>query len=295
MSLPTTGWGAEGWGSDPWGGTTPGSPIVFQGAVAIAENVVRLYFSETPYFSGLLDQLDASLLSHYAIAPNVATQGVDGSAARPVTVLYAQVGTDPNSIDLVLDRPMTPAPSLYTVTVTGVADTATMTPLLAPVPQGFVGCYRRIVPPQLGSPLPSRDFANPQTPASLSGTSPLSPSAIAYGTYVVDDTGDYAFDEGVAAYKKRILRRGMTRKNGFAHLPGYGVGIPERGKKLASATLRQQMAADWEDQIKQEPETAAVSVSTSTDPNNPSLCYFVVLARMKTGTAVNFKTTHPTS
>jgi hypothetical protein len=294
VTSPTTGWGAEGWGSDPWGGSLSGSPIVFQGCVAIAENVVRLYFSETPYFSGLLDALDASLLSHYSVAPDPTTQGVDGSAARPVTVLYAEVGGDPDSIDLVLDRPMTPAPSLYSVTVTGIADAATVTPIAAPVTLGFVGCYRRIVPPQLDSPVPSRDFANPQTPASLTGTSPLSPSAIAYGTYVVDDTGDYAFDAGVVAYKKRVLRRGMTRKNGFAHLPGYGVGIPQQGKRLASATLRQQMAADWESQIKQEPETAAVSVTTVTDPSTPSLCFFVVRARMKSGTSVNFKTAHPT-
>jgi len=287
MTAPTTGWGAEGWGRDPWGGSLGG--FEFQGAVAIAENLVRLYFSEAPYFSGLLDLQDASLLSHYAIEPDTTTQGIDGTTARAVTVLFARVGADPNTIELVLDRPMTPFPSLYTVTVTGVADAATRTPMPTPASLGFIGLYRRIVPPQLESPVPSRDFANPQTPASLLGTSPLSPAAIAYGTYVVDDTGDYAFDEGLVAYKKRVLRRGITKKNAFAHLPGYGVGIPSYGKRLASAQLRATLAADWESQIKQEPETAAVTVTTMTDPVAPGLCWFVVAARMKSGGATKFK------
>ena len=288
MTAPTTGWGASRWGGDPWGGSPLGG-FLFQGAVAIAENVVRCYFSEQPYFSALLDPLDASLLTHYAVEADASTKGIDDTPARPVAVLYAEVGADTNSIDLVLDRPLTAGPSSYSVTVAGLADAATLTVMPAPQSSGFVGLYRRIVPPQLDSPVPSRDIANPQTPASLTGTSPLSPAAIAYGTYVVDDSGDYAFDEGLVAYKKRVLRRGMTRKNGFAHLPGYGVGIPQHGKKLASASLRAQLAADWEAQIKQEPETAAVSVTTATDPKVPGLCWFIVSAKTKSGGSTKFR------
>lgn len=287
MSAPTTGWGAEGWGRDPWGGSV--GAFEFQGAVAIAENLVRLFFSQAPYFSALLDPADASRLEHYAIQPDTSTRGNDGTAARPVSVLYARVGADPNSIDLVLDRPLTSFPSGYTITVTCLEDAATRTPMATPESVVFLGSYRRIEPPQLDNPIPSRDFANPQTPGSLSGISPLSPAAIAFGTYVVDDTGDYAFDSGLVAYKKRVLRRGITKKGAFAHLPGYGVGIPSYGKKLASGTLRAQLAADWESQIKQEPETAAVSVTTMTDPSNPGLCWFIVNARMKSGGVARFR------
>ena len=287
MTFPVTGWGASHWGGDPWGGSLGG--FNFQGAVAIAENIVRLYFSEAPYFSGLLDPLDASLLTHYTVEADTSTRGIDDTFARPVAVLYAQVGADTNSIDLILDRPLTAGPSAYAVTVSGLADATTMTVMPLPQSNGFVGLYRRIEPPQLNAPVPSRDFANPQTPASLTGTSPLSPAAIAYGTYVVDDSGDYAFDEGLVAYKKRVLRRAMTRKNGIAHLPGYGVGIPQHGKRLASASLRAQMAADWEAQIKQEPETAAVSVTTMTDPKIPGLCWFIVNAKTKSGGSTKFR------
>jgi hypothetical protein len=288
VTVPSTGWGASAWGKDPWGGSVSGFEL--QGAVAIAENLVRLYFSQEPYFSGLLDQYDASNFALYTITTNPST-GLDGTPVQPVSVLYATVGSDPNSIDLTLDRPMTAFPSSYSVAVSGVADEATMTPLPTSS-QTFPGLYRRIVPPQLDAPVPSRDFANPQTPASLLGTSPVSPSAIAYGTYVVDDTGDYAFDEGLVAYKKRILRRGMTRKNAFAHLPGYGVGIPAYGKKLASPSLRAQIAADWETQIKQEPETASVSVTTSTAPG---LCWFIVNATTRAGGSVKFRMAQATS
>lgn len=292
MTIPDTGWGAEGWGNDPWGGSVGG--FLFQGAIALRENLVRCYFSSVPYYSGLLDTLDASIASHYAIIDDPSTKGLDDSTTRPVTVLFAQVGSDPASIDLILDRPLTAALSSYTVIVSGLADAATLTVMPTEQTQTFVGLYRRLVPPQLNQPVPSRDFANPQTPDSLLGTSPLSPAAIAYGTYVVDDTGDYAFDEGLTAYKKRILRRGMTAKNGFAHLPGYGVGIPQQGKKLASSSLRVKLADDWQAQIYQEPETASASVTTLMDPAFPNLCYFVVQAKTKSGGSTKFRAAIPT-
>src|ERR1019366_168730 len=126
MTAPTTGWGASKWGGDPWGGSPLGG-FIFQGAVAIAENVVRCYFSEQPYFSALLDPLDASLLTHYAVEADASTKGIDDTPARPVAVLYAQVGGNTNSIDPILDPPLTAGPPPYSVTVSGLADAATLT------------------------------------------------------------------------------------------------------------------------------------------------------------------------
>src|ERR1019366_9230019 len=84
MTAPTTGWGASKWGGDPWGGSPLGG-FIFQGAVAIAENVVRCYFSEQPYFSALLDPLDASLLTHYAVEADASTKGIDATPPRSST------------------------------------------------------------------------------------------------------------------------------------------------------------------------------------------------------------------
>ena len=108
------------------------------------------------------------------------------------------------------------------------------------------------------------------------------------GTFVVDSTGDYAIESGVSAYKKRVFRRGLVKKGRFLHLPkSYGVGILDAVKQLGSSSRRDQMAADYQSQILQEPETAAASVTAQTDPSSPSMVRFIVLAKMKSGAAVS--------
>jgi hypothetical protein len=277
---PENAYGGPGYGLNPFG-PAPG-PLSLQGAVASVENVVRLYFSEPVYFSGLLDALDASLPSLYAVAPAAdSPPGLDGSAAQSVSVLYAAVGEDPNSIDLFLDRPLSPYPCEYVATVDGVADVATLTPI-GPVSVAFVGVYRVVEAVQPDALYPSRDFANPQTASDQATSSTL------LGTFPVDDSGDYGVDQGLVSYKKRILRRLLTRKNGFAFLPGYGVGVPSYGKRLARASVRSVIASDAESQIAQEPETASVAVQVLQSPVDPGLFYVVVAAKTRSGGSIKF-------
>jgi hypothetical protein len=109
--------------------------------------------------------------------------------------------------------------------------------------------------------LAGRDIANPQTLAALRGlpNGGQLPSSV-LGTYQPDGTGDYANDAGLTGYVKRVTRRLMTRKGAFAHLPKYGVGLPDDVKRLQRPGFREAVAADAEDQIMQEPETLSVSV-----------------------------------
>ena len=282
------GWGGEGWGGGGSFATGP-SPIVR--VVAIAENVVRVYFGAAPYLSGLLDPSDASLPGLWTVAPAVGSPtGLDGNAPRPVNVLSVAAGTEEASIDLTLDRPMTPWPAQYVVSETGLAYGGP--PSLLPIPPAsatFPAVFKQLVAPDPDAFVPSRDFANPQSASDQNTSSTL------LGTYPVDDTGDYAVDQGLPSYRKRVLRRLITRKNGFAHLPGYGVGIQTYGKKLQKASVRAAIAADAEAQIAQEPETAQVTVTSRQDAITPGLVYFVVSAKTKSGANLRFAVPFPTA
>ena len=263
-------------------------PATFMSALAIRENVIRLYFTAPVYFSGLLDPGDASNPQNYVVSPVAGTTGRDGNAPRPVSGVSVAVGTELASIDITLDRPMTPSPAQYQVASSGLLDGATSVPV--PTATGATpALYRVLVPAVATAATPSRDVANPNSLPDLVAVSPYANPTSALGTLVYDDTGDYALDDGLVSYKKRVLRRGITRKNGFAHLPGYGVGIPTYGKKLQRAGLRSQLAQDWQTQIGLEPETASVSVTSSVDPSNPALVYFAVRATTKAGKSVNFQ------
>jgi hypothetical protein len=292
MSQPS-GYGGSSYGSDPYGGAGGGGgggTFVLQAAVATAENVVRLFFSALPSWTGLLDPHDASSASHYSVAPVSGSTGGDGLPAAQATPIFATVGEDPNSIDVFLDRPMSPYPAEYSISVTGLVQAGTLT-TLSPDPSTtlFFGVYRALAPPSTTAAAPSADFANPVTVGTLGAGAPVVPVSLAaaqtlLGTYVAGSNGDYASDQGLASYKKRVLRRGLTIPGAFAHLPTtYGVGIPAYGKKLASPSLRGRLAAEWQAQIYQEPETLSATVTAVMDPANPGLCYFVVDASMRGG------------
>lgn len=291
--MSNVGYGGSSYGFDPYG---TGGLFALEAAIATSENVVRLYFTETPYVSGLYDPEDGSLASHYAIAPVAGPTGADGNPAIPVSPIFGQVGGDPSSIDVLLDRPMSPFPAQYIVTVTGVVQQGTMAPMNNdPSSTQYPGVYRELAPAQPRSAAPSRDIANPQTLQAIQSATPVVPISLSaatklLGTYVVDATGDYAVDEGVVSYKKRVLRRGMTSPGGFAFLPkSYGVGIPQHAKKLASMSTRARLAAAWQSQILEEPETKTATVTSFTPAGIPNLVYFVVAATMKSGGQVSFR------
>lgn len=280
----SAGWGGghEGWGGSP--GSFSSGPNPITGAVAIAENVIRVYFGAAPYYSQLLDPYDASNPALWTVTAVTTTTGIDGNAARACSVISVAVGSEPASIDLTLDRPMTPWPATYSVAQSGLA--YGQPPSLSPIaPSGISlpGTYRQIIAANPDALAPSRDFANPQTASDITTASSL------LGTYPTDDSGDYAVDSGLISYKKRCLRRLITRKNAFAHLPGYGVGVPTYGKRLQKAGVRAAIASDAEAQIGQEPETNAVSVTALQDDTDPGLVWFIIKAQTKSGQQANFK------
>jgi hypothetical protein len=298
-----SGFGGSGFGSASFGaGAASGLTFALVSVVPVAENRLRLTYSDLVYFSGIGDPQDAAMIEKYAVTVDPSTKGLDGAPARAVSVISAVLSplSDVGAlygacIDLALDRPMSPHPAQYTVTSNGVWN-ATRT-AVDPVTLPFVGVHMGIAQPSLDSPRRSRDFAYPPlaTTNDNAGLITSSSNAIALptGTYRTNGRGDYAYDEGAVGLKKRIFRRLVTRPGSFAHLgPSYGVGIPQRLKKLATAMTVQHLVSEAEKQIAQEPDVAKVRVSATIDAAN-NLVRFTILVRMTTGQALNVPAAFP--
>lgn len=295
MPYSTSGiWGTSQWGMGSWGGS-PGSFDLIA-AIAYRENVVRLAFSRPVYFSSIYDEFDASDPHKYSMAAQTDTVGMDGTTARPVRVATVKLPDENDGIapaalgrfvDVYLDRPMTPWPALYTITVTDLLS-YDMVDVIPSAQIDLDAVYRELAVPQVDTAHASRDLANPQTLTAARGTaeSPDNPQLL--GTLRVDASGDYAFDEGIVNLKKRVLRRLYTRKGAFLHLPNYGVGIPSYGKKLASPVFVQSLAADAQAQISSEPDVAKCLVKPIINPNTPGLVRFQVIVQPKTGKPAKF-------
>ncbi len=278
----TTGWGGASWGGSPWGGAV--GPFAFATIFPHRENVLRIGFSTPPNATGLLDVADALSPSHYSVA--AVGVGLDAEPARAVVVVDAVVAVeqvDPSRvgrlIDLVLDRAMSPDPSQYVLTYSGILSFDLSTSLSGTVSTYAV--FRLIQPPTAEFATPTVDFASRQTAASGSSVLGLTP---------VGEDGDYAVDVGVLTLKKRVIRRLITRKGKFAHLPLYGVGVLDQIKRLAKPGVLATLAADAQIQIGSEPDVASVIVTAFV---RDEIAWFRVRVQPKVGREQQFAIPFP--
>lgn len=290
-------WGSGSWGAGSWGGGPGlgGGDLAFLDAQPIRENVVRVEFSEKIYLSNLLDAADAGIVSKWQVSPVSGSIGMSGDPARSVRVVGVEFSDEDEGVaeedygrfvNLVLDRPMTPFPAEYDVYWADIFSAS-----LASALDGnarLFSAYRIIDPPQVERGRPSRDFANPQTVAEARAQLSDVASALALGTFGIGDDGDYATDEGRPSLKKRVLRRLMTIKGAFAHLPNYGVGVPAEAKRLGISAVISRLAGDAESQILEEPDVAKCRVIPIVNPDIPGLVIFRVLVRQKEGPSLQF-------
>lgn len=261
--MTLSGWGAGAFGTSPWG-TGIANVLQLERALAIRENVVRLFFNVPIKYTGILDPNDAASSERYVFVPDLDSIGYDNEPPRLVLAAHADLvteeGTGGTQIDVTTDRPLSPFPSIYTIAVNGLVTSSggLLDPSSASVT--FDGLHKGLPPPLPDEAAAGRDIAKPQTREALFDPLPVTTVDTILGTYPTDDTGDYAFDKGLASYLKRVRRRLMTRKNAFGHLPGYGVTIPDSVKHLARPGTVQTIASDAEEQIEREPETIEARV-----------------------------------
>lgn len=274
------------------------APVTLVSASASAENAVLVVFNEGIYYSRLLDTKDASNPAIWTITPVAGTTGYDGNPARPVYVVstssFAVDGSgNTTSVLLTLDRPMSPYPAQYTMLVSSVWSADQTISIVAAMSSPFLAVYRTLEPPQVEAPSPGRDFANPQTLSGAVNSTIARPYQQLLGTLGYSPDGDYAIDRGDEGLKKRLTRRTFAKKNGFAFLPGYGVGITSYSKRLAKASVRDQLAADCEAQFSQEPEVAKAVVSIAPDAQRPNLQRLGIFLQKKSGKTARYSTLIP--
>jgi hypothetical protein len=284
------GWGIGGWGVTGWG--VPGSAGELQllSAIPLRENVVRLQFSKVPYFTRLLDPSDASSRKRYSIVPVDGSLDDDGDPTRPVFPTLIEVAalafSGGSAIDVAVDRPFSSWPSKYIVAVNGMK--AVDGSLLDPnrTSAVFDGLQYAEGGGAARPAVSAGDFANPQTLDGIAvGVSPQ--QAAILGSYPIGPSGDYATDVGIDSYKKRIIRRLLSRKGGFAGLPAsYGLGAQERLKKLFRGSDATALAADARTQVLADPETASATVDFVPQPGGKSIGYFRIKAVHISGASV---------
>jgi hypothetical protein len=271
------------WGFDPWGGLVPGVPgsgapgmLWVYLAVAVAENVVQITFNEAVKWTGLGDVGDASVANRYTTIAESGI-GLDGAPPRAVMVIAVELTSDPTKVNVTVDRPFSPFPCIYVVAVNSI-QSATGQPIDPnTAAAAFYGVQAGQAPSANDQPTPSRDIAHPDTLSAELDPLPQAGDPGILGGIPTDATGDYAYDEGITGYKKRLWRRLMTRPGAFAHLPAdYGAGLLDEVKRLNRASQRQRVAARCEQQILAEPETKRCRVSI-VPTATPGLFRLVVL------------------
>lgn len=281
------GWGLGGFGLTPWGGG-PIASFDLLGVQPVSETVARYTFTEPPYWDGVGGVADALAGDRYAIVA-LNGVGIDGQAVRPVLVLYAQsVDGYPECIDVVVDRPFSPYPCLYTASANGLRGSISGLPLtVGSTSAQMYGLLRTVESAARELTMRNRDMASPQTPAATMDPLP-DPLGAVLGSYNVDSTGDYAFDEGLTSYRKRGLRRTYCRKRRFVFLPpDWGAGVVDKLKRSNSPATREAVRADIEEQWRQEPETRSCTVTTLVSPQAPSVVRFRINAVTRDGRAVD--------
>lgn len=257
-----SGWGSGSWGFSPWGFGT--GPLQLLRAFAVRENVVRLFFDQPVYFTQVLDPGDGSNPRSYSV---VAVPGIagDGDPTRTVNIIRAEIvkeaGAGGQQVDLVVDRAFSPFFCRYIVAVGDVRAGSGSLLDAAFTSYVFDGVQAGRLPMVPDQAIGMRDIANPQTLAALVGLPDATAATpLMLGTFRVDATGDVANDSGIISWKKRVIRRLITRPGGFAHMPAYGAGIPQQVKTLGRPGSRQLLAFSAEQQIRQEPETVSATV-----------------------------------
>jgi hypothetical protein len=266
-----------------------GDDLEILSVYALDETTLRVTFNVQPYTDGLGSYRDGLRPDAYTVTAEAST-GNDGEPARAVQpILVDLVDGDPLSLDVHVDRPFSPYPATYTLSMSGAQG-----PLAGGIASttygnatGVLGVHRALQPQLEDQQQGWRDIANPQTPGALADVETRGGDA-AYGTYVIDSTGDYAFDEGLISLKKRIYRRLITKKGQFAHAPNYGVGVGDVVKRLASQSVRSQLIAEAQSQIMQEPGVLRVLVALEPKGTSGGLWTMRVLVRTSVGQSARF-------
>ena len=227
--MATTGWGTGTWGTGSWSTGGPGT-LTIDRAVPLGPTSLRVFVSKELRALSSIATGDATNPRSWSV------QRLDTNAF--LTVLSATVANDLLSADLQVLQKLSSWPQQVRVSGVGLLDKV----------GGLLGSPSSADAPGMEkSPplLPTsqvEDLANPQFDTDLQ----------VGGTLRVDGSGDYVRHAGVEFLRKLILRRLVTGRGGFFHLPDYGMGIQVKQPLTGSDLVKLQ--AEVQRQVLNEPE-----------------------------------------
>ena len=212
-------------------------------ALAVAANVVAVTFNAAPLQGGALVPGSITDLSRLTIS-------------SPKRARYTVLSVDKISDTIwtfTIFEPMQDWHTAHTVAFVGLLDAASK-----PMDPGFTSLTFLGLQDAASLAPPSQT----QTPTDIHNASVFnSPGAKVPGTLAIGPTGDYEEDSGISLIKKLIIRRLLTPKGGFFHLPDYGLGFAV--KEPINPTRLVELKTDIERQCKLEPEIGSVSAGIS--------------------------------
>lgn len=238
------GFGGEGYG-DPIGG---GGGLHLTRAIAVAGQVVRVVFNKAPRTRSPAAGNDGLNGANYAFSITVGT----GTQPLPVgtrgVVPYPAFGvteTGEVGIDVQTDRPLVVGLT-YIVTVSPRVVATDGDTMGYPYIESFIGAARPARVRQNRAKQGIIDFA--------SGENGLSVVA-----------GDIGTVTGIPSTRLRCMRRTMTVKDSFVHMPGYGIGFDP--KAPMSVNRIGALKADLAQQLRREPDVKDAVSSIALDPS----------------------------
>lgn len=242
--------GTSAWGISSWGGAPTAIHIDY--AFASSTKTVRVYLTAAP-------QNATGLLDGDALNPMTWTvQRLD--TLEFFTILAVRFIDEPLVLELLVFEPLGDYRTTHEVKSTTLRAVNGIV-ITAPNSYDFPGikssqdavsaaktAARRYAP---------RDIANPPFGGTFESGG---------GTLVISANGDYALEEGTALFKKLIVRRLTTPRNGFVHLPGYGVGLAVKEPIPNSDLLALQK--EIESQVLREPDAESAEVALTQSNGN---------------------------
>jgi hypothetical protein len=216
-------------------------------ARAVAANVVGVTFNAAPLQGGSL--VPGSIY-------DIRTLTISSPNRAHYTVLAVDKISDTVWLFTIFER-MEDWRTTHTVSFVGLLDASSK-----PMDPGFTS----ITFPGLQDAATLAPPEQVRTPTDIHNASIFtSPGAKVPGTLAIGPGGDYEEDSGISLIKKLVIRRLLTPKGGFFHLPDYGLGLAV--KEPINPTRIMELKTDIERQCKLEPEIGAVSAGISVGSN----------------------------
>ncbi len=237
-----SGYGTQIYGVGSWGLNGSSLPVAGAMAYAVGDRKVRVILDSEPQHSG-------STLTGDALNPRTWT--ITEPATGKVWTVMSVAMVDKFTYDLVtLEIFPDHFGSLELETTTLIAITGLPFPTIT---ETFTGAYldanstdQKRTTARGYSP---KDLANVQTPF----------EDLVGGTLQIESGGDYASMSGDALVRKLILRRLISKRGDFFHLPEYGAGLREK-EPVPTVDLRK-IAVQIEQQVALEREVSEVRAS----------------------------------